>query len=88
MSLLDDEYLSSFFWQEPCSSRAGKAKRVKFQAQTWFLERRLSNVFDHLIDCIYLMRCQLMHGREETIQLHNNPPWRDRAAADRQAGDV
>jgi hypothetical protein len=62
MALLDDEYLSGFFWQEPSSSRAGKSKRAKYDAQTWFLERRWIMLLDHLIERIYLMRCQLMHG--------------------------
>ena len=27
MSLLEDEYLSGFFWQEPSAKRAGQAKQ-------------------------------------------------------------
>jgi hypothetical protein len=46
-------------WQEP---NDGRARRAKLQAQTWFLERRWPLVLDHLIERIYLMRCQLMHG--------------------------
>jgi hypothetical protein len=62
LALLDDQYLSEFFWQEPTDNRAGKVKRAKYGAQTWFVERRWPVVLDHLIERIYLMRCQLMHG--------------------------
>lgn len=62
MTLLEDEYLSSFFWQEPGAKRAGQSKRAKHQAQSWYFEKRWTMVLDHLLDRIYLMRCQLVHG--------------------------
>ena len=62
MSLLDDEYLSSFFWQEPSARRAGQSKKAKYDARTWYLEKRWPMVLDRLIERVYLMRCQLIHG--------------------------
>jgi N-acetylglutamate synthase-like GNAT family acetyltransferase len=62
LALLDDQYLSDHFWVQPSDGRSGRARRAKFEAQTWFLERRWAAILDHLIDRIYLMRCQLMHG--------------------------
>ncbi len=62
MSLLDDEYLSSYFWQEPSAKRAGQARNAKRNAQCWYVERRWVMVLDQLLDRVYLMRCQLVHG--------------------------
>jgi len=62
MTLLDDEYLSSFFWQEPCAKRAGQSRKAKHNAQSWYIEKRWVMVLDQLLDRIYLMRCQLVHG--------------------------
>src|SRR5690606_36745903 len=32
MDILDDEYLSSFFWEDPGEVRAGKARKARFEA--------------------------------------------------------
>ena len=57
-----DEYLSRFFWEEPSDVRARKSKKAKYDAQTWYLEKRWVMILDRLVERIYLMRCQLMHG--------------------------
>jgi hypothetical protein len=62
LALLEDEYLSNFFWKEPNAVNAGKAKRTKFAAHSWFLERRWPTILDQLVERIYVMRCQLVHG--------------------------
>jgi len=62
MSLLEDEYLSSFFWKEPSAKRAGQSKKAKHNAHSWYIEKRWVMVLDQLLDRIYLMRCQLVHG--------------------------
>lgn len=62
LSILDDKYLSSLFWQEPSEKRAGQARRAKHDAKTWYHERRWSQIVERTIDRIYLMRCQLVHG--------------------------
>ncbi|MAG92502.1 MAG: hypothetical protein CMJ48_01950 [Planctomycetaceae bacterium] len=62
MTLMEDEYLSSFFWQEPCAKRAGQSRKAKHNAQSWYIEKRWVMVLDQLLDRIYLMRCQLVHG--------------------------
>ena len=62
MSILDDEFLSRFFWEEPSDVRARKSKKAKYDAQTWYLENRWVMILDRLVERIYLMRCQLMHG--------------------------
>ena len=62
MSLLEDEYLSSFFWQEPSAKRAGQSRKAAFNAQTWYIEERWTMVLDEILDRVYLMRRQLVHG--------------------------
>jgi hypothetical protein len=62
ISLLDDEYLSGFFWQEPSALRAKQSRKAAYSAQTWYVEKRWTMVLDQILDRIYLMRCQLVHG--------------------------
>lgn len=62
MSILDDEYLSKFFWEDPSPKRAGQSKKAKFDARTWYIEERWSLILSRLLERIYLLRCQLVHG--------------------------
>jgi hypothetical protein len=62
MSLLDDEYLSRYFWEEPSAKRAGQSKKAKYDARTWYLEKRWAMVLERMMERIYMMRCQLVHG--------------------------
>ncbi|MDB4671782.1 HEPN domain-containing protein [Pirellulaceae bacterium] len=62
MTLLEDEYLSSFFWQDPCTKRAGQSRKAKYNAQGWYVEKRWTMILDETLERIYLMRCQLVHG--------------------------
>lgn len=62
MSIFDDEYLSRYFWQEPTDKRASQSKKTKYDARTWFSQRNWILVLDRLIERIYLLRCQLVHG--------------------------
>ena len=62
MSILDDEYLSRFFWEKPSDVRARKSKKAKYDAQTWYLETRWVMILDRQVERIYLMWCQLIHG--------------------------
>jgi hypothetical protein len=62
MSLFDDEYLSRYYWQEPTDKRAHQSKKVKYDARTWFLTGKWALILDRVIERIYLLRCQLVHG--------------------------
>lgn len=62
IALLEDQYLSGYFWQEPSVKRAGQAKRAAFNAYTWYIEERWTMILDELLARVYLMRCQLVHG--------------------------
>jgi hypothetical protein len=62
MSILDDEYLSNYFWEEPSDLRASKSKKSKFDARTWYVEGRWGMILERVVERIYLLRCQLVHG--------------------------
>ena len=62
MTLLEDQHLSSFFWQEPSEKRARQSRKAKYNAQTWYIEERWAMILDELLKRLYLMRCQLVHG--------------------------
>ena len=62
MSILEDEYLSRWFWQEPGEERARKSKKVKFAARDWYLDGNWTMILDRLVERVYFLRCQLVHG--------------------------
>jgi len=61
-SVYDDQHLSSFFWEEPSDARAKQTMSTHYKANTWYLEKRWGMVLDRLLERIYLLRCQLVHG--------------------------
>jgi hypothetical protein len=62
LCIIEDEYLTQFFWREPTVETAGKARARRFRVQSWYVEGRWSDVLIELIDHVYLLRCQLAHG--------------------------
>lgn len=62
MKIFEDEYLSRFFWADPSEKRAGQSKQIMYDSQTWFLQRKWLLIMDRLLERIYLLRCQLVHG--------------------------
>ena len=62
MALLEDEHLSSWFWEEPSNVRAGKSRKARHQAGTWYYEKRWGLILERVIERVYLLRCQLVHG--------------------------
>lgn len=62
ISIYDDEYLSRYFWEEPSGKRANQSKKPKYESRTWYFEGNWTMILDRLIERIYLMRCQLVHG--------------------------
>lgn len=62
MAILEDAYLSSFFWQDPTERQARKAQKPKFDARTWYLEKRWGLILARVMERVYLLRCQLVHG--------------------------
>lgn len=62
MMILEDAYLSRYFWKEPTPKRAGQSRKVKFDAQTWYLQSSWHLMLERVVERIYLLRCQLVHG--------------------------
>ena len=62
LCILEDEYLSQYFWQDPGTKSAGRARSGRYKAQNWFLEGRWRDILEQLVTRIYFLRCQLTHG--------------------------
>lgn len=62
LKVLENEYLSRHFWVEPGDTTARQSRKARFDAPTWYLEQRWATLLDRLMDRIYLLRCQLVHG--------------------------
>lgn len=62
MSLLEDEYLSRFFWEDPSPRQAGRARKAMYDARTWYLQGQWVMILDRTIERVYMLRCQLVHG--------------------------
>lgn len=62
MSIFDDEFLSRYFWQDPTDKRASQSKKTKYDARTWFVMGNWSLILDRVVERIYFLRCQLVHG--------------------------
>jgi hypothetical protein len=62
LSLLEDEYLAKFFWKEPTEQNKQTARNQKKKALGWYAERSWTIPLDRLLERIYLLRCQLIHG--------------------------
>ncbi len=57
LSIFGDDYLADYFWEAGRSSSP-----VRHKAASWYFEQRFGIVLEKLIDRIYLLRCQLVHG--------------------------
>jgi hypothetical protein len=62
MSIFEDEYLTKYFWEEPTEERARKSQKTKFAARNWYLEGNNGLILWRVMERIYLLRCQLVHG--------------------------
>ena len=62
LTILENEYLNGHFWQDPGEQAKGQARRGRYYAQGWYVEKRWATILDQLVQRIYLLRCQLVHG--------------------------
>ncbi len=62
VSILEDAYLSRYFWQDPNIASAGRARSGRNRALSWYVEGLWGKIVEQLIERIYLLRCQLIHG--------------------------
>ena len=61
-TIFEDKYLNFYYWRTLNSNKTFSVTRSKHLAQQWFQETNVQLIVDHLLDCIYLARCQLVHG--------------------------
>jgi len=62
MSIFEDAYLTKFFWESPSDERMRKTQKTKFDARTWYQQRQYPPILGRLMERIYFLRCQLVHG--------------------------
>ena len=76
MSIFEDPYVSSFFWEAPSAGRAKQTMSTRHQAKTWYVEQRWRMILDRVIERIYLLRCQIVHGASTCRDKWNRPALR------------
>jgi len=57
LAIFGDDYLADYFWED--GRRSGP---VRHKVPGWYVEGRYGMILERLIDRIYLLRCQLVHG--------------------------
>jgi hypothetical protein len=62
MDIFRDAYLTSHFWREPTKARANRPARDAELAKNWYAANQLDRVLQRLLERIYFLRCQLVHG--------------------------
>jgi hypothetical protein len=62
MAIMEDGYVTKHFWKDPTPEALRKAGNAIYRAQSWYVEGRLSLILTTLLQRIYLLRCQLVHG--------------------------
>jgi hypothetical protein len=61
LALLEDKYLIGYFW-ERSETLGGRPNRDRHRAQGWYVEGRWLVILESVLERIYLLRCQLVHG--------------------------
>lgn len=62
LSLLEDDYLNRYFWQDPELRRGRQGIRARRSAFGWYVEKSWTIILDQTLERVYLARCQLVHG--------------------------
>ncbi|HBN77439.1 MAG TPA: hypothetical protein DD473_16860 [Planctomycetaceae bacterium] len=62
MSILEDPFLSRYFWKEPCPQQANRSRKTLHEARTWYLMGNWALILDRVVERIYFLRCQIVHG--------------------------
>lgn len=57
LSIFSDDYLADYFWEQGRPSSA-----MRHKATRWYADRNYALLLSGLIDRIYPLRCQLVHG--------------------------
>jgi hypothetical protein len=57
LAIFADDFLADYFWEDGRGSGP-----IRHKVPGWYVERRHGMILEKLIDRIYLLRCQLVHG--------------------------
>lgn len=62
LAILGNAYLNRYFWAEPTEQSKGRCARGERQAHSWYVEKRWLAIAEQVLERVYLLRCQLIHG--------------------------
>lgn len=62
MSIIEDAYLNKHFWHDPDAERGRRPDRWAYKTRTDYVDGAWQRILSPLLDRIYLLRCQLVHG--------------------------
>ena len=62
LAIIENAYLNGHFWDEPNEQSRVHYSKSKYRAQSLFVERRWLLLMEQLLERIYLLRCQVVHG--------------------------
>lgn len=62
IAIFEDPYVARYFWKDPTDQRKRKARKRKFDARSWYVQGQEKRILSELLQRIYLVRCQLVHG--------------------------
>jgi len=62
LTILDDAYLGKYFWRDPSPERARQTTPAKRNAPRFYEAKNWIEILESLMDRIYFLRCQIVHG--------------------------
>lgn len=62
LAILGNAYLNRYFWAEPTEQSKGRCERGEIQAHSWYVEKRWLVITEQVLERVYLLRCQVIHG--------------------------
>jgi hypothetical protein len=62
LAILENAYLSKYFWETPGANSTGRSKHARHQGEAFYVEKRWLTILEQVIERVYLLRCQLVHG--------------------------
>jgi hypothetical protein len=62
VSICSDQYVNDYYWRTLNSDKHFNTKRDKYSIEQMYRENSWTLILDELVQRIYLVRCQLVHG--------------------------
>jgi hypothetical protein len=78
LKILGNGYLNRHFWHEPSGEYACKTGRGgRHKGKSWYAEECWGTILEQVVERIYLLRCQLVHGAATLRSRLNRTALRD-----------